>query len=186
MESPTPAVMAALNTHKGGDIIFVTAATATTATSLSSEEEEKESKMTLLLFWIEAWHDECLSLDFEENRNSKQVFIRATLLPILCLPKLVLAHNMYEIKIRRYCTTIEVNFPWLSKDLSSWQTRLDCHQSLHRRCLPDTGQRSNQGNVGYYSIDYYLDEDLSWTSDGPSRWTSSYTPVSLKILFPCP
>jgi hypothetical protein len=35
-------------------------------------------------------------------------------------------------------------------------------------CLPDTGQRSNQGNVGYYSIDYLV-EDLSWTSDGPSR-----------------
>ena len=33
-----------------------------------------------------------------------------------------------------YCT-IEVNFPWLSKDLSSWQTRLDCHQSLHRICF---------------------------------------------------
>ena len=73
--------MAALNTHKGGGIIFVTAATATTATSLSSEEEEKESKMTLNASFfdiIEAWHDECLSLDFEENRNSKQVFIRAT------------------------------------------------------------------------------------------------------------
>jgi hypothetical protein len=36
--------MAALNTHKGGVIIFVTA---TTATSLSSEEEGRESKMTL-------------------------------------------------------------------------------------------------------------------------------------------